>query len=422
MGLLDSVGKFLGVGADALTGGLFTLGTSLATGLMNQSSQREANATNVELARMNNEAQLQMMRENNEFNKQSAIDMFNMQNEYNDPSAQVERLRKAGINPAAVLGGQGTTIANTGNVAAPSSAGNVPLSLAHVQPVTPPSAQMLEALSTISQMSLNRSSAKNLDATANRTNQLVQAELANYIADTRNKLATEAYNNVITQLQVLYGSDELQGKIKDLAASYYVKMKQGKYQEAAALYQEAETELTKSNNELVKQQTPIIIDNLKATGKAILAQAEASEAAADASRASANASNAQAQMSKEQAETIRQNRPNVVELTKQQAKEQAARADVAKSTVMQQIEHWKNTVKLDEKNARMLDESIRKAKKDNDWYEVDKIIGHLQTISDEALGWASFGVSKLGRSTVTTHYGSDGELKGIDKVNSYLYK
>lgn len=422
MGLLDSVGKFLGVGADALTGGLFTLGTSLATGLMNQSSQREANATNVELARMNNEAQLQMMRENNEFNKQSAIDMFNMQNEYNDPSAQVERLRKAGINPAAVLGGQGTTIANTGNVAAPSSAGNVPLSLAHVQPVTPPSAQMLEALSTISQMSLNRSSAKNLDATANRTNQLVQAELANYIADTRNKLATEAYNNVITQLQVLYGSDELQGKIKDLAASYYVKMKQGKYQEAAALYQEAETELTKSNNELVKQQTPIIIDNLKATGKAILAQAEASEAAADASRASANASNAQAQMSKEQAETIRQNRPNVVELTKQQAKEQAARADVANSTVMQQIEHWKNTVKLDEKNARMLDESIRKAKKDNDWYEVDKIIGHLQTISDEALGWASFGVSKLGRSTVTTHYGSDGELKGIDKVNSYLYK
>lgn len=33
------------------------------------------------------------------------IDFWNMQNEYNSPSAQVERLKQAGLNPGAVLGG-----------------------------------------------------------------------------------------------------------------------------------------------------------------------------------------------------------------------------------------------------------------------------------------------------------------------------
>lgn len=422
MGLLDGISKFLGVGADALTGGMFGLGTSLLNGVMNANSQRSANDTNIRLAQMNNEASMQMMRENNEFNKQAAIDMFNMQNEYNDPSAQVARLRKAGINPAAVLGGQGTTIANTGNVAAPSSAGNVSLTTPHVQPVTPVSSQMLESLVTMSQIGLNRSNSRNADASASRTNQLVQAELANYLADVRNKEANAAYQQVLTNMELLYGDERRQGEIKNLAAQYYVHMQQGDYYTAAKEYQHAQKLLTDSNNELVKQQTPIILDNLKKTGRAILAQASAHEAAAEASKAQANAANASARLTNEQAETIRQNRPNIIELTKQQAKEQAAKADVADSTVLQMIEHWKNQVKLDEKTMQQLDESIRRAKKENDWYEVDKVIGYLQTISDEALGWASFGVSKLGRHTTTNHYGADGNLIGQDTVNSYLFR
>lgn len=422
MGLLDIAGKALGIGADTLTGGLFSLGTSLLNGISTSNAQKSANATNIELARMNNQAQIDLMRENNEFNKQAAIDMFNMQNEYNDPSKQVERLRKAGINPAAVLGGQGTTIANTGSASTPSSVGVPSLHTPIVNPVTPVSAQALETLTQLSQIGLNRSSAKNQDASADRTNQLVQAELAKYLADAHNSEANAAYQEIQNNLQKLFGVDERLANLKELNGRYYVHMKQGDYFTAAKEFQQMEKKLTSSQNELVEQQTPIILDNMKKQGKAILAQAHASEAQAKASEAAAHASEAQAQMSKESAETIRQNRPNIISLTKQQAKEEEARAKVADSTVMQQIEHWKNTVKLDVKQQKQLDEAIRKAKKENDWYEVDKIIGILQTISDEALGWASFGVSKLGRQTVTNHYNGDGDLLGTTSVNSYLYR
>lgn len=51
-------------------------------------------------------AQLQATRETNEMNykiwqeqRQAEVDMWNMQNSYNDPSAQMERLRNAGLNP-----------------------------------------------------------------------------------------------------------------------------------------------------------------------------------------------------------------------------------------------------------------------------------------------------------------------------------
>ena len=46
--------------------------------------------------------------------KQHEIDMWNMQNEYNDPSAQVERLRNAGLNPyLALQNGASTGIATS---------------------------------------------------------------------------------------------------------------------------------------------------------------------------------------------------------------------------------------------------------------------------------------------------------------------
>lgn len=74
-------------------------------------AQREANATNLQIAQETNEMQKQLAQEANELNYK----MFNEQNEwnlarrdeeweYNDPSAQMERLVKAGINPIFGMG------------------------------------------------------------------------------------------------------------------------------------------------------------------------------------------------------------------------------------------------------------------------------------------------------------------------------
>ena len=45
------------------------------------------------------------------------IENWNMQNEYNSPKAQRERLEAAGINPAAVFGSNGTSAGNAGQIA-----------------------------------------------------------------------------------------------------------------------------------------------------------------------------------------------------------------------------------------------------------------------------------------------------------------
>lgn len=72
-----------------------------------------------------NKAQLRATRETNEMNykihkedQQHAIDMWNMENAYNSPAAQRQRLEEAGYNPYSLFEGGGST---AGNVGLPSS-------------------------------------------------------------------------------------------------------------------------------------------------------------------------------------------------------------------------------------------------------------------------------------------------------------
>ena len=54
------------------------------------------------------------------YNRQ--IEMWNMNNAYNDPSAQMERLRQAGLNPNLVYGNGATTTASAPSAPQASSA------------------------------------------------------------------------------------------------------------------------------------------------------------------------------------------------------------------------------------------------------------------------------------------------------------
>lgn len=108
---------------DPIVGGAIIGGIgSLLNGMFGSSSQSSANSTNLQIAKQNAELQRETNQLNRElaekanaqnyrmFQEQNAfnVDMWNKQNAYNAPSAQVERLKAAGINPAAVLGSIGT--------------------------------------------------------------------------------------------------------------------------------------------------------------------------------------------------------------------------------------------------------------------------------------------------------------------------
>ena len=80
------------MGLTSLVKGLWNdwTGTTAAreTNAANLESVKSTNATNKEIAAKNNEMQIAMNRENNQFNRDMALEMFNLENAYNSPANQ----------------------------------------------------------------------------------------------------------------------------------------------------------------------------------------------------------------------------------------------------------------------------------------------------------------------------------------------
>lgn len=85
-------------GAGSLIGGLFSSSGSHYAARKQLQAVRETNQTNYQIAQ-----------DNNAFNER----MWNLQNEYNTPSAQRSRLEAAGINPYLMLNGSSTGVAES---------------------------------------------------------------------------------------------------------------------------------------------------------------------------------------------------------------------------------------------------------------------------------------------------------------------
>lgn len=99
-----------------IQGGSGVLG-SLLGGIFGSSSQNSANKTNLKIAQMNNEFNERMMQKQMDYN----TDMWNKQNEYNTASAQVQRLRDAGLNPYLMMS-NGSQIGTASSANSPSMA------------------------------------------------------------------------------------------------------------------------------------------------------------------------------------------------------------------------------------------------------------------------------------------------------------
>lgn len=97
---------------------LAMIGSSVASGLFSGLGSifgaNSNNKTQMKIAQMTNESNRQIAREANEFNREmyerqykDSLDFWNMQNQYNDPTQEMQRLRRAGINPAYAFGNGG---------------------------------------------------------------------------------------------------------------------------------------------------------------------------------------------------------------------------------------------------------------------------------------------------------------------------
>lgn len=86
---------------------------SLISGIFGAGSSQAAANAQVQATRETNEANLRLAREQNDWNEM----MWNKSNEYNSPSAQVARLRAAGLNPNLVNDAGSSTPVQSANLA-----------------------------------------------------------------------------------------------------------------------------------------------------------------------------------------------------------------------------------------------------------------------------------------------------------------
>lgn len=93
MGFLGSIAK-IGSSLSGF-GPVASIASSVIGGLSSSKAQADANAANIQIAKMNNDANRELAEQQNQWN----IDQWNRENEYNSPKAQLQRNLAAGLNP-----------------------------------------------------------------------------------------------------------------------------------------------------------------------------------------------------------------------------------------------------------------------------------------------------------------------------------
>lgn len=204
MGILKSIGQAIGKVASPLVSGAFGIGSSL----LNNKAQSDANRANLRIAQMNNEWSERMMEKQHLYD----LEMWNKNNEYNDPSKQVERLSKAGINPALALSNIGTGTATGGNsvgLPSPSSAQVQPMRYEGFANAINNSIQMTMALDRHnSEMdALGRNTAMNLA--------LARAKIAQMYEKTRGEKFKNELNDITKDLQIGMANEDFLKRINE---------------------------------------------------------------------------------------------------------------------------------------------------------------------------------------------------------------
>lgn len=214
MGFLGDLSKSVQSGLTGgvtglLTGGIATLGSRIFGG---NNDQQKAFEYQKQLQQMQNDWQAQQNQKAMDFQRQNWKEQFELSNEYNNPSASVQRLISAGLNPAGALNNAGNTASTAQGlqgVANGSPVGSVGAPIASLS---------IDNRKAISEMIASMSGSARNTADASRTNKLANAELSNLIAKTNNEEAQSYFTQLQTKLTGMYGGRKMQAEINSLVA------------------------------------------------------------------------------------------------------------------------------------------------------------------------------------------------------------
>lgn len=389
-------------GGTSLLDSLFRRSDTKRTNAANLQIARETNANSMQIARENNQAQLNALRENNAFNRDMALEMFNLENEYNTPAHQKQLLLEAGLNPATMYqngASQAVSDASTPSAASSGISSSMPnLVTPHME--TPPSVtsalfanvgQFAEALSKISSSKLN-------DAQRNKLSATLDAELQNLLADKANKDANTAWTKLQTTLEQIYGSSqrnaELHKTIQDVYKTYNEAMlasSRNETEKAQKLLTEAETALRKSNNQVLQQQLPYLVQQAEESVKLIQQQQKTEQSKQSANYAAASASTASAKYTDEQREQLEKMWKDNLHIRHMQAEELSSKVELLQRTLDAQVNYLLNQGIISQAQVQQAFAEASMHEKENSAYWFTYVFDKLERTTKAAAAFKPFG-------------------------------
>lgn len=257
-------------------------GSQIINGVIGAGNTSSSNKTNLKIAQMNNDAMLKANRQNNDWSRNTAIEMFNLENAYNDPSAIKARLEAAGLNPSVVMGQNNPMV--SGSVDTPQAQPVPAFQQAQVTPVPSPFVGVFDAIEKYASAISNISAAKQKDAEAKVALEKLQPEIDKIWSEVNSNNAKALYDNtmsVLTQLKAPY-------EVKLMISNAALNASKGEEAQATAGLRKAERMLANSKNSEIKLQLPFIQENARKTINLLAEQAKTERSKQAANYAESN--------------------------------------------------------------------------------------------------------------------------------------
>lgn len=382
--------------ASAIITGAGSLISGLGGASQSVKAQREANKANLQIARETNEAQLAAMRENNEFNRSQAIEMFNLENAYNDPLAQSKRLIAAGINPRNVLGSGGSMA--VGQVDTPSAASS---GVNYVAPQMAPVPSMLgTAMNNFESLSRTLSNvvqAKKAGAEAHLVEITADEQLKKLGLENESQELANAYQKIVNKYADTRQSEEvaeITRRVNNLIQQAALNAKEATYKEQLTEVQKETVKLIREDRNLKEKQKEMLIKDLDAYDVRLSMEKLFNKAAVNNLNSEAYRNRQAGNLAGEQAKTeheFREDRKGI--LSDQRALYHLERV-FQDETQVERLYKYLNEVDISDEQKDMLREQIRQCEKHNDWYDIDHLVSAFKDVAGVYIG-AYNGVMKF---------------------------
>lgn len=356
--------------------------------VINANAVKSANKQNVEMQRETNDLQYQMMKEQNAWNRQQAIDMFNLEASYNSPLSQMQRLKDAGLNPAVAFGQNLTTTSGNSNASTPAAVGVPTPQAPRVSPVPSPVAGVFDQISqnvlNVSQALAAASQAKKTSAETKRIYTLLDQELKNMQTAGQNEQIRGNILKIQEDLEQLNYEVKSQTQFKQeyatiekLAAETALAIAQGKTEEAETRFKGFQALTQEKEYKILLAKAPLILQELEESIKLLKAKQQTEKA--NQAQAYGNAA-----LSEANAKTVNELREHVVSEKEYDAKIREKEYTVFANTVGNKILQSDQITEYQRNNIEYLKTQMEKCRKENDWYGVrmfqQMIIGSIYPI------------------------------------------